>query len=522
MGDNILSLSTLLRSQVERHGAKVAFECEGRTTSFVELELRANRVANGLTAQGIERGDRVAYLGKNSDWFFEILLGCARAGIVLVPINWRLSPKEVEFILTDCEARILFVSQDFSATFGALGQECTDGFAHTVWLEALDERGFPSWRGRQRDDDPNLPVDANEAVLQLYTSGTTGRPKGAILSHANLLVLRSWHIGNPPVETLRDDDVMLIAMPLFHIAGTITGIWALQKGLRAVIMREFSARQMLEAIEHQGVTVCILVPAAMQMLASDPVAKSTDFSRLRYMFYGASPISVSLLRECLALFGCGLVQAYGMTETAGPIVVLTPEDHLAQDGALMLSAGRPVPGVEIRIVDRNRAALPVGDVGEIAIRSRSNMVGYWRRPEAYAESVDTEGWFYTGDAGTLDEQGYLYIRDRIKDMIISGGENVYPAEVENAISGHPDVADVAIIGVPDPKWGECVKAIVVAKPGACPSADAILAWARDHIAAYKVPKSVDFVSDLPRNAGGKILRRQLRDAYWAGSDRQIA
>jgi fatty-acyl-CoA synthase len=263
-----------------------------------------------------------------------------------------------------------------------------------------------------------------------------------------------------------------------------------------------------------------MVPAAMQFVVRQPRAREVDFSKLKYMLYGASPIPAALLKECIEVFGCGFVQMYGMTETTGTIVALPPEDHV-EGLERMRSAGKALPGIELAILDADGNKLPPGEVGEIATRSGSNMVGYWNLPDATAKTLDSEGWLRTGDAGYMDRDGYLYIHDRIKDMIISGGENIYPAEVESAICDHPDVAEVAVIGVPDEKWGEAVKAIVVMKPGKKATPSDIINFTRERIAGFKTPKSVDFIEALPRNASGKILRRHLRDPYWAGKDRQV-
>jgi acyl-CoA synthetase (AMP-forming)/AMP-acid ligase II len=243
---------------------------------------------------------------------------------------------------------------------------------------------------------------------------------------------------------------------------------------------------------------------------------------MKYMLYGASPIPLDLLKECMAVFGCQFVQLYGMTETCGTVVVLEPEDHNPEGSPRMRSAGRPMHGVELAILDPEGQRVGVGNVGEIAIRSEANMTGYWKQPEATARTIAADGWLRTGDAGYLDADGFLYIHDRIKDMIISGGENIYPAEVENAIFGHPEVADVAVIGVPDAKWGESVKAMVVRAPDSTLSEAQIIAWARQRIAGYKAPRSVDFIEALPRNASGKILRRSLREPYWQALDRQVS
>jgi len=311
-----------------------------------------------------------------------------------------------------------------------------------------------------------------------------------------------------------------VAMPVFHIGGSGWGVVGLYHGARGVIAREFDASRVLDFIEQSGITKLFMVPAAMQFVVRQPRAREVDFSRLKYMLYGASPIPAALLKECIEVFGCGFVQLYGMTETTGTIVALPAEDHV-EGLERMRSAGKALPGVELAILDAEGNRLPPGEVGEIATRSGSNMVGYWNLPDATAKTLDSDGWLRTGDAGYMDKDGYLYIHDRIKDMIISGGENIYPAEVESAICDHPDVAEVAVVGVPDEKWGEAVKAIVVMKPGKQASASDIINFTRERIAGFKTPKSVEFIAALPRNASGKILRRHLRDPYWEGRERQV-
>ena len=247
----------------------------------------------------------------------------------------------------------------------------------------------------------------------------------------------------------------------------------------------------------------------------------TDFSRLKYILYGAAPIPLELLRQCIAMFGAGFIQAYGMTETTGTICMLPPEDHSVEGNTRMRSAGKPLPGVEVEVRDASGAGLPVGEIGELYTRSSSNMLGYWKLPEATASTMSSDGWIATGDVGYLDEDGYVYIYDRAKDMIISGGENVYPAEVESGIYGHPQVLEVAVIGVPDDKWGEAVKAVCVPKPGQTIDTDSVIGWARERLAGFKVPKTIDVIEALPRNASGKILRRELRAPYWEGRERQV-
>jgi fatty-acyl-CoA synthase len=358
----------------------------------------------------------------------------------------------------------------------------------------------------------------------MYTSGTTGRPKGAVLTNGS--ILRTDLDRDPSLEPewarWAEDDVGLVAMPCFHISGTGYGIQVMANGATGVITREFDPHQVLDLIECYGISKLFLVPAAMKIVLDHPRVREVDFSRLRNISYGASPIPLELLRTAIEVFGCGFVQMYGMTETSGTICALPPEDHDPGGNPRMRSVGKPLRGVEMKVIDGAGEALPPREIGEIAIRTQATMREYWQRPEATAETIDGDGWLRTGDAGYTDEDGYFYLHDRVKDMIISGGENVYPAEVENAIYGHPAVADVAVIGIPDPRWGEAVKACVVLKPGAAADPNAIIAWARERIAGYKCPKSVDFLPALPRNPSGKVLRRELRAPYWEGHQRQIA
>ena len=286
-----------------------------------------------------------------------------------------------------------------------------------------------------------------------------------MLSHANFLSLvRAGGAERPDWNKWSDDDVSLVAMPVFHIGGSGWGMLGLYHGAKGVIAREFDPTKVLDFFERSGITKLFMVPAAMQFVVRQPRAREVDFSKLKYMLYGASPIPAALLKECIEVFKCGFVQMYGMTETTGTIVALPPEDHV-EGLDRMRSAGKALPGVELAILDADGNKLPPGEVGEIATRSGSNMAGYWNLPEATAKTLDKDNWLRTGDAGYLDKDGYLYIHDRIKDMIISGGENIYPAEVESAICDHPDVAEVAVVGVPDDQWGEAVKAIVVMKSG---------------------------------------------------------
>ena len=512
-------LADIPRHQATLYGGATAMWFEGRETSFAEFDQRTNQVANGLIAAGVKPGDRVAYLGKNMDVYYEMFLGANKARVALAAMNNRLAAPELEFVLGDSESVWLFVTQDYFDVIETIKANCPslkniiaiDG-PHAEWTD------FTAWRDAQSTTDPKLPHDGEDDVLQLYTSGTTGLPKGVRLTNNNFLsffeqaaelIWAHYDVGDPVLD----------AMPLFHIAGVNIGLLSLIQGAKAVILREIHPIHILDLIEQQKIRHGFLVPAVILMLTQTPGVRERDFSSYKIMSYGASPIAESLLLEAADIFGCQFTQVYGLTETTGGATYMLPEAHDPARGKLR-SCGVPYPGTEIKCVDEDGNEVPQGEVGEILIKSGFVMKGYWKRDEATAEAIK-DGWFRTGDAGYFDDEGFLYIHDRVKDMIVSGGENVYPAEVENGLFGHPDIADVAVIGVPDEKWGECVKAIIVAKPGTTPNEADIIAYAKTKIAGYKCPKSVDVVEALPRNASGKVLRRQLREPYWEGVTRRV-
>jgi len=516
------NLADVVRQLSESRANEIALEFEGRQTTFAEFDRLTNRVANGLIALGVRQHERIAYLGKNSDLYFELLLGAMKANVVMTPVNWRLAAPEIAFIVADSKAPVLFVGPECVDQVRAIRAQLPE-LRTVITTEggAAEWQDYAGWRDAQSPANPNIEISRNDVAIQLYTSGTTGKPKGAMLSHANLLNLLENGAGaDADWNRWTEDDVSLVAMPIFHIGGTGWALLGLYYGAKGVIAREFDPTKVLDFIEQSKITKLFMVPAAMQFVVRQPRARNVDYSRLKYILYGASPIPAALLKECIEVFGCGFVQVYGMTETTGSIVALPPEDHV-EGLERMRSAGKALPGIELAILDVDGNHLPPGEVGEIATRSGSNMVGYWNLPEATAKTIGRDGWLRTGDAGYMDEDGYVYVQDRIKDMIISGGENIYPAEVESAVCDHPDVAEAAVIGVPDDTWGETVKAIVVLKPGKQATASDIIAFTRTRIAAFKLPKTIDFINALPRNASGKILRRHLRDPYWAGKERQV-
>ncbi len=519
------SLPELIRSHASQHPEKTALLAGDRRLDYAGLQSDSSRAAQALLAAGVEPGDRVAFLDKNVPEYFTLLFGAAKARAVNVAVNWRLAPPEMAWILDHARVKVLVVGRDF---LGHLEQMQLASKPRVVVVEPGEgpHEDFASWIGAHDDSDPELPSGWEATCYQLYTSGTTGRPTGVELTNRNFF-------GMLPVTSkawdFDADSINLVAMPLFHIAGSGWGLVGLYSGGTNVLLREVDPRQILETIGREGITNALLVPAVMQFLLGTPGLEETDFSRLRSIVYGASPITEDVLVGVMKATGVPLVQVYGMTETTGAVTTLAAEDHDpgGPRADLLRSAGKPLDGVELRVVDPSTGRdAPTGEVGEVWVRSSQNLHAYFADPEAteaaYPEGRDAEGigWLRTGDAGFLRD-GYLFIHDRVKDMIVSGGENVYPAEVENALMEHPGVADVAVIGVPHEKWGETVKAVVVPASGDEASDAELIAWCRERLAAYKCPTSIDRVGSIPRNPTGKILKTELRAPYWEGRERMV-
>ncbi|MEQ9586662.1 MAG: fatty acid--CoA ligase [Parvibaculaceae bacterium] len=511
--DQIRTLADLSRYHARKTPGSIALIFEGRETSYGVLDERSNQIANALLADGLDRGSRVAYIGKNSDRYFELLIAAAKIGAVMLPIGWRLAAAEMAFIIEHSESRIVFHDEHTGPTVGEAIALCAK-VPNLIDINNSNAEYFEPWWRQHSSDDPEFEVPPDAVALQIYTSGTTGRPKGVMLSHYNLL--EGWRAaGQMDLEWNRWhlNEASLIAMPVSHIGGTGWGILGFLHGAKNLVLREFDPEVILSVIESERISKMFLVPSALQILLRQESVKRVDFTALRYVLYGASPMPLALLRECLQEFGCGFCQHYGMTEASGPVVYLPPEDHDPAGNDRMRAAGIPMPGVDIRIVDDTGQRLPANVVGEIAVRCPTNMKGYWKDEAATRQALDPDGWLRTGDAGYLDQDGYVFIEGRKKEMIISGGENIYPAEVENAIFSHPDVAEVAVLGVPHPKWGEAVAACIVLKPDVEPDADRILDFACSSIASFKVPKIVNFVASLPKNASGKVLKYRLREWF---------
>jgi fatty-acyl-CoA synthase/long-chain acyl-CoA synthetase len=463
----------------------------------------------------------VAYLGRESEHYYDLLFACAKSGAVLVPVNWRLTAAEVGHILRDSGAVLLFAEDDFRA----VARQAADGLPQpprTVPLDGGDGpgTGFLAWRGDVSDADLAVRCGPDDEVVQIYTSGTTGLPKGVVLAHRSFFAVRDALAG-AELDWIdwREGDVSLIAVPGFHVGGLWWAVQGFSAGVTNVALRMFVAGDALTAIRNHRITTTCLVPSMIRMLLSEPGVSGADFTGLRKIVYGGSPISTDLLELCLDEIGCQLVQIYGLTETGNTAVCLPPAEH-ASGGARLLAAGRPYPGFAVKVVDRDGREVPTGESGEICLRTPGHMLGYWRLPEATAETLDA-GWVRTGDAGYLDADGFVYLRDRIKDVVIIAGENVYPAEIENVLAEHPAVTDVAVIGKPDDRWGEALHAFVVVRGEAGVRPRELMAFLRGRLADFKIPTSYEFTDRVPRNPSGKVLRRELRERFWSSVERRV-
>jgi acyl-CoA synthetase (AMP-forming)/AMP-acid ligase II len=501
------------RHHAEHRPDLPAVLCEGRSLTYGDLHRESNRIAHAIQAAGLTPGDRVAYLGKESEHYYEILFGCAKSGTVLVPVNWRLTAPEVSHILQDSGTRLLFLEDEFATVVEKMPT------APPETIVALGE-SFAAWKAAHPETELPESATPDTPVAQLYTSGTTGLPKGVVLAHRSFFAIRDA-LASEGLDWIdwRTGDIALIGIPGFHIGGLWWATQNLNAGTTVVAMRAFAARQAVDLIRDLGITTACVVPAMLRMMLTEPGVSAQDFTTLRKTVYGGSPISEALLEESLAVLDCEFAQIYGLTETGNTAVCLPPAAHVP-GSPLMQAAGRPYPGVRSKVIDGEGRELPPGAVGEVCLATPAHMVEYWGLPEKTAETL-IDGWIHTGDAGYVDEDGYVFIRDRIKDAILVAGENVYPAEIENVLEAHPGVAEAVVVGAPDERWGEYVHAFVVPDPEQRPSPRDLHTFLVPRLASFKLPARYEFIDSVPRNPSGKILRRELRDRFWSDSARKV-
>lgn len=523
------TLPDLLLHQVKERSKTLALFDHKKSLSFEEIDRISNKIASGLTELNIGRGDRVACLTRYHLDCLLLTLAACKVGVVCVPVNWRLSPSEVEYALQDSNSKFILCDHEFLRKLNRNLMVSPRDRVNVVCTDKSTEKyeSFKKWYLGYSDESLIVPIEADDPALQLYSSGTTGLPKGVVLSHRNLISAAAV-----TAEEMKfgPEDVLSNVLPTFHISGQLMLLVALYAGGTTFAEIEFNAESFIKSVSENAITHSVLVPAMILFVLQTTDVENGNFQSLKMMTYGGAPITGSVLDRAMEVFQCEFLQVYGLTEVSGAVSMLGSEDHQLRSGesrnTLLRSAGRPAPGADIRIVDPKTLENTVdGITGEIWVNSDRNFLQYWGKPDATAAAYHCInspkfGWMRTGDIGLMQD-GYLFIKDRLKDMIISGGENIYPAEVENVLSHHNDIKDCAIIGVPDEVWGESVKACVVLKDDAQSTELELINWMRERLAHYKCPKSVDFLDDLPRNAAGKILKRVLREPFWSNQDRQI-
>jgi acyl-CoA synthetase (AMP-forming)/AMP-acid ligase II len=491
------------RAKISAGMEAIVDPASGERYTYRELNERTNRLANALQSLGLAPGDRVGCLLSNCPRYIEAYFACAKGGQVFVALNWRLTAPELSYQLLDSGTAAVIYGEEQAPVVDVLRRE----FPHIRWF-AAESGEFQAAIDAASAAEPSIGATGEDLLFMMYTSGTTGRPKGAVMSHrANL----SWLTSMLATSDLHLGDRQIVVAPLFHIGGLAMVMTAVYRGMTSVLVKAFDPGAMWKLIEQERITGFFSVPAMLSFMYQHPGRGQADFSTLRWIVCGAAPVPVTLIEAYLAM-GIEILQVYGATETHGGICLISAEHARHKVG----STGQPYFGIEVRVVDKAGTPVPPGVPGEVITRGPHLITGYWNQPEATQQSI-REGWFHTGDIAELDADGFIYIKDRSKDMIISGGENVYPAEIEDVLSGHPGVKEVGVIGQPSPKWGECGCAVVVrsaAWNGEQPALiDELRALAMTRLARFKQPKTYVFVDALPRNPSGKILKRVLRDRF---------
>ncbi len=519
-----MSIVEGLKQSTRRSPEKTASICGTTRLTFQQVGERVNRLSSALSGLGISRGDRVAILSLNCHRFLELYYGVPQLGAIVVPINFRLQPQEIKYIVDHSGSRAIAVDPALASLVEPVRAQL-ESVEHFILMSDEPREEYLAYEELLAGASPdfNAPELSDDELLGLfYTSGTTAEPKGVMLTHQNMLSNIRHSEG---VYNYQPEDIYLHAAPMFHLADGSAAFSHTSRGATQAFIPRFDPKQVLESIECERVSLILLVPTMLNFLLQQPDLDSYDLSSLRHVTYGASPIAPDLLRRAMKILNCQFGQGYGLTEASPLLTVLAHEDHLVTDAKSerrLASCGKPVPGVDVRVVREDGADAKPGDVGEIMARGPNIMLGYWKRPED-TEDVLRDGWLHTGDLATVDEEGYIYLVDRKKDMIVTGGENVYSTEVEAVLYAHPAVKEAAVIPIPDPDWGEGVHACVAVRDGKKVTEEELEEFCRERLANYKVPRSIEFIDgELPKGGTGKILKKQLRERYWKGRERRIS
>ncbi len=506
-------IAGLIRIQAREQPDKIGLIFEGKTFSYAGMNARANRAAHGLSALGVKRGDRIGWLARNVVSFWDTLFGAAKIGAVMTPVNWRLAPVEIAQILSDAEPS-LFIGE--AMFIDALKQAGGMPSIRTLLLETGEADCFDSFLGDQPDHEPDYAPTSDDVLVQLYTSGTTGLPKGVALPNRCYYEVGVAGQKAGVIIPQSDDETILHALPHFHVAGVNFGLMGIARSMPIIQHRQFDPAAIVNEAQGAAPLNAFLVPAMIMMILEAAKKKGASLEKFVSVSYGAAPMPEPLLDAAMAAMPkARFTQFYGMTETTGGVTVLAHEDH-AKGKKQRVSAGKSLPGCEVKICDPvTGKTVSQGQTGEIVTRSGFVMGGYWNKPDATSEAI-RDGYYWSGDAGFIDEKGFVYVVDRIKDMIISGGENIYPAEIETVLATCPALLEAAVIGAPDEKWGEVVKVMAVKRPGAEINAEGVTAFLKGKVADFKLPRAVAFLDRLPRNPSGKVLKTELRRSESAG------
>ena len=503
---------------------RTAIVFEGERYTFRELSERVNRLANALLNLGVEKGDRVAIIQVNCNQCLEAYYAVARIGAIFVPLNFRARSDELTHMLNNSKASLLLVGEQYVDLVDSIRQD-TPSVKHFIPIGCMRE-GMLNYEELLASSSPegvSTEVEDDDVTMIIYTSGTTGIPKGVPLTHNSfsIYVLKNVIPADPDIE-----ETNILTVPLFHVAGVQAALAATYGGRTLAIIRQFDVKEWMETVQRERASRAMLVPTMLKRIIDDPDFSKYDLSSLKVITYGAAPMPFEVIKKAIEVFpGVMFINAFGQTETASTITILGPEDHIITGDEeerekklrrLASSIGRPMDDVEMKIIDRDGSDLPPGEVGEIVARGPRVMTGYWKCPDETAKAITKEGWLHTSDMGYMDEEGYFYLVGRSDDLVIRGGENISPREVENILYAHPAVEDAAVIGVPDPEWGQVPRAVVVLKNGKTATADELIEFCRGRLASFKRPGSVVFVDELPKTNTGKVLMRVLRERYGQG------
>ncbi len=494
---------------------------EGKKYTFSEINERANRLANALAKLGVQKGDRVAMLQVNCNQYVEAYYATAKLGAIFVPLNFRAKADELTYMLNNSEASLLFVGERYVDLVNSIRPQIPS-VKHLICIETKPEGmlNYDELLASAPPDEVFTEVTDDDVTILMYTAGTTGRPKGVPLTHNSFSV---YILGNVTPADPETEETNVLTVPLYHVAGAQAMLAATYGGRTLAMMRQFDVKEWMETVQREKANRAMLVPTMLKRVIDDPDFGKYDLSSLKVITYGAAPMPFEVIKKAIEVFpGVMFINAFGQTETASTITMLGPEDHIIEGTEeekekklrrLASSIGRPMDDVEIKIIDEEGKELPPGEVGEIVARGPRVMSGYWKDPEKTAKALTPDGWLHTGDMGYMDEEGYIYLAGRGDDMIIRGGENISPEEVENVLYAHPAVEEAAVIGIPDPEWGQEPRAIVVLKKGMTATAEELIEFCRQRLSSFKRPRSVVFIDELPRTSTGKVLKRVLREKY---------